>query len=504
MSHRRSAAVLAVALLGCSQEPSVEPASRPDLILITIDTLRADALGCYGRDEARTPNMDRLAAEGARFKYAYAPRGATLPSLTTVMTGVSPLSHGVIGNNYAMLTKQPNLAQNLKEAGYSTACVMTNQCEMVVNMDDHIGQGFDRRICAKTDTHFQYEWDIKATDEGIRWLEEAPDGPTFLWVHLMDPHGSHFPDMQYYRSDIDPTPLLTDQTEQLARYEQDDVDPPADMMERLWALYDAEVEGADVQVGRLVDAALKRRPGVRPAIILTGDHGEEFYLHNNFRGHGDSIYDVVLRVPLILWGPHQGVPAGVVPTYFAELEDIAPTAYDLVDVKPRIRVQGQTLIPFLEKNLDREAGFGAAYGIWGEDVLTVRKPRYRFVWNRAPGEQEFVDQHAYRSRFDFFRKKELLFDTSVDPDEQDDLLDDEEVSSTASALRKGLKEEVFKWSKAFRQQSFAEVDNDAVNAELRQAGLPRRQHRRPQAAQDRGRPRRRIVDAGARDVTIRR
>lgn len=466
---------LLLCLLSCGDRADTRPAAdRPDVLLITIDTLRADALHCYGRQQARTPFIDRLAADGARFKFAFTPRGATLPALTTILTGVSPLAHGVIGNDYALGTQQPTLAEILHAQGYQTGAFLTNQCVTLVERDDHVGRGFDTKVCAKTDDEeHQYLWDENASRLALSWLAEREARPVFLWVHLMDPHGNHFPRMELYRGRLPADAVLDDQAAKMAGYEVRDETPPAEFMEILWDLYDAEIENVDRLVGGLVDAMRRRNPNNAPIIVLTGDHGEELYQHDNFRGHGDSIYDAVLRVPLLLCAPGRVEP-GLVPTVFAELQDIVPTVLDMLAVQPSVRLQGESLLPRMTLNLDKELGFGQAFGIWDQQILTVRRPRYRYVWNQNPGGQTFIDEFRYRSRFEFFSQPELLFDAEADPAERNNLMKDgvAALPETAAATRRAMRKQLQDWVGNERHLSFqpTTIVDSRLDAELRQLG----------------------------------
>lgn len=466
-----TAALIATAgfLSGCSEE-SGQSETRPDILLITIDTVRADAIGCYGRESARTPNIDQLAATGARFQWAFTPRGATLPALTTVLTGVSPLAHGVIGNDHALQTRQPTLAEILRDAGYSTAAILNNQCPTLIKHEEHAGRGFDYKACGKTDDPEQYLWDENAANLAVEWIDAAPDRPAFVWVHFMDPHGGHEPRPELYRGRLPADPLMQDQAAQLAAWEVNDEAPPPDMMEILWALYDAEIEGVDQMVGRVVDAMRARVPGNEPVILLAADHGEEFYEHNHFRGHADSIYDTVLRIPFILAAPGKVEP-GTVPHYFAELQDVLPTLTDLAGVKPPVRIEGESLLPYLNEGLDKEFGHGSAISLWSPDILTVRRPRYRYVWNQKPGEQR-QPIFTYRERFDFYNQADMLFDVWRDPGEQDNLCAGDEPRPAAIELRRSMRKQLHDWTKHERHLTFQPqiILDEELAEELRQTG----------------------------------
>ncbi|MHC5209305.1 MAG: sulfatase family protein [Planctomycetota bacterium] len=414
-----SIAALALLAPGVADDP-------PDVLLITIDTLRADSLGCYGREEARTETLDRLAAEGVRFEHAFAPRGVTLPSLTTVLTGVSPLSHGVLGNGFNVPKNVTTVAELLKARGYETSAFVTNQCTTIVDMADHVGRGFDTRHCAKRTSDLQYEWDEEATESALAWLDRPKQGPAFTWVHYMSPHGQHQPRPELYRDGEIPE-WSHSHGELFAMWETQNVSPPPEKMEELWKLYDAEIEGVDLDIA-----------------VVAGDHGEEFFQHNNFRGHGDSIYDHVLRVPMIVNAPGR-IPPGMVSPRFAELQDITPTILDLLDVEHDVAFEGRSLLPLLDP--DSEPVEDVAFGTWFRDIVTVRTPRYRYVFNRSPGQKP---AHAHRARFDFFNRQEMLFDLKNDPLELHDLLADPETADLPAVVeaRTVLRQKIQDWHKS--------------------------------------------------------
>ena len=245
---------------------------RPSLLLVSIDTLRADHVGVYGAVDARTPVIDRLAAEGTRFTTAIASAPLTLPSHASILTGLYPPHHGVRYNGISrLLPSFDTLTERLRDAGYATGAVVGSA---VLAGKYGLDQGFDH-----------YDDDTRSrgdpaerpasevTDGALAWLEHA-ERPFFLWVHYYDPH---------------------------ERYA-----PPAPFADRFAGRpYDGEVAYVDAELGRLFDSLAARGELDEALIVVTSDHGESLGEHAELT-HSYSLYDAVLAVPLVFRGP--GVP----------------------------------------------------------------------------------------------------------------------------------------------------------------------------------------------------
>jgi len=275
---RRSARAVAllVALVPTTAAVAAEPpgGAASDLLLITLDTTRADALGCYGAARP-TPTLDRLAATGVRYSRALAPTPLTLPSHASLLTGLDPVEHGVRGNGGdALPVGIPTLAERLHAAGYATAAVVASR---VLDRRFGLGRGFDEyddRMVAERVGEFGEAERGAATvvDAALAAASRAPaDRPLFLWAHFYDPH---------------------------APYEGAGEDARA--------RYLAEVATVDREVGRLLERLSAVRP--RPRVVAAvGDHGEAFGEGGEIE-HGFLLHDATLAVPLILAGPN--FPAG--------------------------------------------------------------------------------------------------------------------------------------------------------------------------------------------------
>lgn len=290
---------------------AVRSAQPRGIVLISIDTLRADRLGCYGYDKPTSPHIDALAREALRYTNAVAPVALTLPSHATMLTGVIPPQHGVRGNlHFRLGESNVTLAEQLAPAGYRAGGFVSSY---VLDPQFGLGQGFE---------HYSGVLDLTlpspdaversaadTTAEALRWLEGAGDAPFFLFLHLYDPH---FP------------------------YEA----PPA-FAERFDDPYDAEIAYADAHVGKVVERL--RETGLYDDVLLivTADHGESLGEHGE-QFHGFFCYQSTLHVPLIV-KPAGGVKAGVIDRRVG-IADIAPTVLAAAGLEPEQVLDGRDLL----------------------------------------------------------------------------------------------------------------------------------------------------------------
>jgi len=284
---------LAAGLLRCARP---EPGPPLSILLVTIDTLRADRVGCYGAAAAETPNLDRLAQEGTRFEDARAHVPLTLPSHATILTGLLPPRHGVRGNGlFRLAAEAPTLQSELKAHGYSTAAVVAS---VVLDHEYGLGRGFDvyddnQRVGDKTSFNY-LERGASQVAASVERILPGLRPPFFLWVHLYDPH----------RPWVAPEPFRS-------RHAGDP--------------YAAEIAFADAAFGE-IRRAVAARAGTGLVVAAIADHGESLGEHGENQ-HGYTLHRGVLRVPFLLAGP--GVPAGRVVRETVGLVDVAPTLADL-------------------------------------------------------------------------------------------------------------------------------------------------------------------------------
>jgi choline-sulfatase len=298
-----------------AESPQVAAASgperrKPSLLLVTLDTTRSDRVGATRNGRPVTPSIDALAKDGVVFERAHSASPVTLPSHTTILTGVYPSAHGVHDNGVFRLGPEARLvSEALRDNGWHTGAFVGSY---VLDPRFGLDQGFEvygasgtaglgSVIYAERPAH-------QVVDEAIGWLETLPrNAPFFAWVHLFDPHSPFEPPKAWRRRFEDP--------------------------------YDGEIAFADDQVGRLVRWIRHREPEGELVVVVTSDHGESFGAHGE-QSHGIFLHQETMGVPLVMAGP--GVPQGVRSTTPVSIAQIAPTLLGLAglprDLLPAVRV----------------------------------------------------------------------------------------------------------------------------------------------------------------------
>ncbi len=401
------------------------------MVVVTVDTLRADHLGCYGFEAARTPHIDALASQGVRAEHAIAATPITLPSHATIFTGLYPPAHGVRDNGmYKLPEGVETLAERLKAEGYRTQAFVS---AWVLHHRFNLDQGFDGYddvLATEGDPgmfRVPERSGQRTMDAVLSWLDTAfaPDKkgePLFLWVHLFDPH-------QPYA-------------------------PPEEDAKASPTLYDGEIASADRQIGRFVDKLRTKGVLDDSILVFTSDHGESLGEHGEAT-HAVFIYEATVRVPLIIRYPRK-LPAGT--TYSASVRsvDLVPTVLGLADLKP-METQGLDLSkamagkaetpmvsPYSE-SMHPELEFGMA------PLHGIRSAQWTYI--RAPRPE--------------------LYDRSKDPGELRNLLEDADPAVSQSATAEALTldarlAQVFEDSKRFGQTSDVKPI-DAETAEMLKA-----------------------------------
>ncbi len=311
----------------------------PTVLLISIDSLRADHVGAYGYAKPTTPRIDALARSGALFERALSSTSWTLPAHVALLTGVADSVHGVADETRALGPGLPTLAERLKARGFATAAVvsgpylhprygLTRGFDQYLNCMGFLDDAFEPGAAAGTNIHLDSHGDVTnpcVVRRGLEWLGRQHGRPAFLFLHFWDVHYDYQPPKGYaerfegpYEGGLDPSGF-----ELNAAIHKD---MPARDLEHLIALYDGEIAYTDEYVGRLLDgaAAVGRRD---PYVVLTSDHGEAFFEHGE-KGHQKDLHAEVVRVPLVFSGP--GIPAGERHPGPAHLTDVSPTLLELL------------------------------------------------------------------------------------------------------------------------------------------------------------------------------
>lgn len=355
-----AAIALIILLSGCSrQAPKPEPLSPRDvnILLITLDTTRADHLSCYNPGKAKTPNLDALAARGARFLHATAQVPLTLPSHACIMTGAYPTVHGLRDmGGFVLDPSHPTIASLAQAAGFQTAAFVGSRA---VARRFGLAHGFDTYdddMGAQTEEGklpgvFAERRAGVVTDRALDWLKQNSQRKFFLWAHYYDPHAPYDPPQPYRRE-----------------YAKD--------------LYDGEIAYMDAQVGRLLAGLDQLGIGSRTLIVVIGDHGESLGEHGEAT-HGVFLYDATLHVPLLIAGP--GIAAGKVVAEQVRSIDILPTVMEFLHLPTSPESQGVSLWPLIEQGIRVRSNYSygetlypRTYMGWSE-LRAMRTDAWKFI-----------------------------------------------------------------------------------------------------------------------------
>jgi arylsulfatase A-like enzyme len=387
------------------QQPSGAP-SR--IIVLTMDTLRADGISAYSRGAGPTPAINGIAADVLLFEHAIAPSPWTLPSLTSVMTGLLPAAHLATGFTSSLSSNVTTLAEHLSGRGYYTAAIVHND---LLNPKNNLWQGFHeylplneqwyanavgaRLLTAVAPATFpppSWPSGEDQTKVVTDWLENHREENFFLWVHYFDPHAPYAPPAKYIAGD--PPTDIGGSFEGQKLSLQGLFVPSA--KERGWirSLYDAEIRYVDENIGRVI-ATLKRLDLYEDSLIVfTSDHGEEFWEHGNL-GHGHTMYGELLRVPLIMKLP--GATARGSSTAVVSTASVTPTILDLAAIRYGADDMG---VPSLLPLIDPARG---AYAnppvVSGAQILFDRREAvhfegFKYIVSRVDGREELYDLRA--------------------------------------------------------------------------------------------------------------
>lgn len=309
-------------LVGCAWTGAATANEKlPSILIITVDALRADHLGCYGYDRNTSPNIDQLMAGGLRFERAWTPEPLTGPAMCSMVTGLYPHQHGASRNGLRMQEGLSSLPKILAENGYATAAIVGTWTlkDNLTLLGEHFetyGERLQRRRWFGILNSESTCEDV--TDDALAWLEKdsgrGEDAPFFLWVHYIEPHAP-------YRFHNEYAERLGVNDDQLKKRDR----------------YDTEIAAVDASIARLLAGVRKRVEDSELLVVLTADHGESLGEHN-YWGHGRHLYEPSLRIPLaIVWNGH--IPSATVASQ-ATLLDIAPTVLALVGVNASTDLPG--------------------------------------------------------------------------------------------------------------------------------------------------------------------
>jgi arylsulfatase A-like enzyme len=370
--------LLSASALGCG-EPAGPP---PNILLYVVDTLRADALGHYGHPDANTPNFDRFASEGVVFEQAFANASWTRASMTTLLTGLLPWNHRTEGRDDLLESNVITLSDRLRETGYATALITANpnvgSLFGYASAFDHVSDLYARTRPGRVRDHELITPSDEVSDEALAWLAHAPE-PFLLVVLAIDPHAPYTPPRHF-----DPRRVRDARGVSGLRRTIDRDDLSDAQKARVRELYQAEVSFNDESFGRLVDGLKRRRIYDHTLTVLTSDHGEEFWEYDR-RGHGGSLSEEVLHIPLVIRYPgSRELPAGGRIRQSIQLIDVVPTLLDLIGLPLPPNLDGRPF--FDDPNREEEVVFSSV--ALDEHLLrAIRAGRWKLVW--APGSDQY-------------------------------------------------------------------------------------------------------------------
>ena len=459
--------------------------NKRDVLLISIDTLRADHVSCYGYDRPTTPSLDALACDGTRFSHAYSPAGWTPPAHASMLTGLFPTQHGAVDEN-RLHEGVTTLAQILSSAGYGTLGVVNNsQVGALVGLDrghesfHEVWKGHGSKSIVKRGTHFalrklrelsgQEDKGANATNRIVTdwWTRRVGiDAPSYTFIHYIEPHNPIRPPRAFRRRFAASTGSEVDQKKMSLVLDNplvcfaDDMELNAAEVRHLVALYDAEIAYIDSKLGELF--ALLKRQGTYDdtLIIVTADHGEHFGEHGMY-SHVASLYEPVIHVPLIVKWP-AGIDGTGVRDELVQLTDIVPTVLDVVGLRAPehdklfgkslvdrgagvghefIAAEWEGRIPFFLRRTLGDSRAAEKVGVFKEPFMIIREGRYKYI-ARSDDRNE-------------------LYDLETDPGESNNLVSEE--PTIADALRQKLDD----WKESAAAHAPEKVEY-TMDAEVRQ------------------------------------
>jgi arylsulfatase A-like enzyme len=418
MNGRIAFRVLFVALVAvsaaCGAPPG--PPARPDIVIITTDTLRADSLEPYGAIDTLTPNIARFADQGVVYEAASTPITVTRPAHASIFTGLYPDQHGVLHNGYVLPADVVTLTEIVKDLGYRTGGFVGVR---FLGRMSGLGQGFDELDAPVERSQRRAR---KVVDTAIEWLGTAdPLTPVLMWVHLYDPHLSYNPPPAFRRG-VDPEldrriPFIKWNTLRKV-LEENELDVPSEVLEHALLLYRGEVEYTDRHVGRLLRSFDRLRDSARSLVIFTADHGECFE-NGIYFTHQDCLWEGTIRVPLIVRYPH-GLGAGLRVVHRVSNLDLTPTVLRALQAPLPAKIAGRPLQEELEAPGDRPVLIRPPQTRYSDKVI----PRLRVMRSVAGAPVAERTDPATRGMVDRWWKYlvrpgvELLFRL---PDEHQDL-----------------------------------------------------------------------------------
>ena len=376
-----------------------------NVIIISVDALRPDHLGCYGYGRATSPNIDTLAEKSLLFTNAVTVRGQTMPSLATMLTGLNPVHSGVRVNQSPLLPPDSlTIARVLRRLEYRTAAIVSNP--FLRDPLSNFGQGFTHYDAQWSDLDQNGTWiperNAEKTNLAVRrWLSEISDAKFFLWIHYIDPHGPYHAPGKYSElfSHIEPRMVPAKEIPPY-QYLPFPVEP-GEMVDlnRYVDAYDNEIAYVDAAIGELLNLLEVKKKLSRSLIILTADHGESLWQHNCYLTHGCTLHEDSVRIPLLIRLPDHLRPPARTTRQLASIVDISPTIIEFVGQRVPKNLDGVSLVKMLSKDvplrrfaaLEILEGNEKTWGIRSSTRKLIRRPSGEYQCynlSKDPNEQD--------------------------------------------------------------------------------------------------------------------
>ncbi len=454
----------AVGHFALTKNDKIASPNNQNIILITVDTARADHLGIYGYDRDTSPNIDRLATQGTMFKYNFAAAPSTTPSHATIMTGLYPQTHGVTASGYK-IGNIDTIASLLSKEGYETAAFAS--ASTVKSYITNLDRGFDvynerfyllegftlqpivRTVLDKTGIIYNQANERRADEvnkAAFLWLEKNKDKRFFAWIHYFDPHAPYNPPAPYdslytsknYKGNLNKDDTLDFEIETIknkVKISREDHDYIVD-------LYDGEIKYTDYHIGLLLKKLDELKLTDKTTIILVADHGEEFGEHDEtYYWHGKYVYDTSMRVPFIIKGPE--IPAGkVIDRDVVENIDIAPTIFDYLGIKTNTNFEGTDLMP-LVKDPDTPIKY-EAYLLADTEA------------SNASAIRTLENKYIYTPHSKDNKENEEFYNMISDPVELSNIISSNDTNTIL------LKEKLFKWIASHAEIAKQQLDPEII------------------------------------------
>lgn len=436
-----------VSVTGAQQTPEIfrhdpNPGTpKPNVIIYLVDALRADHLEPYGYSKRTSPRLMEFVRDSVLFENAYAVTSWTRASVATIQTGLYPTSHLVEDRSDTLPDFLPSIASELDKAGYTSHAFVTNGnisplYNFQLNFDDYIWLGESRKF------HQIHQQSDKLNIKVQGFINNHRDHPYYLYVHSTDPHGPYTPEPEF--SDL---PAGCNPDDPSLAHPAIGTRSPGDYREEeircIKALYDGEIRKNDYYFGKLIDLLKEQKLYNNSIIVFTADHGESFLEHETW-GHGKTLYQQEIRVPLVIHFPNS-LASGKKISIPARHIDIFPTILDLTGVKVPPGVQGHSLVPLLEKNDWQELPVYCELVLDKADKRAMILGSYKLIQNNND-----VQPNRYTTWYE-------LFDWKADPMERVNL------SSTRPILFGYMKSVLTEWSDSqARRKAMLKKPREAV------------------------------------------